>query len=398
MQLVVISHKETWRSPTSPSGYVTVGGFPFQMSAIAELFDHTRLVTALRAGPPPSGALPLAGKNLVVTPLPEPAGVEWKRKLAMLVWVPRHLPFLWRAVSDADAVHTPVGGDIGTVGIVIALLQRKALFVRHCGTWGRPVSTIDRWLMRLLEKIAGGRNVVLATGGGDRPPSTANPNIHWIFSTPLTRSDLAALPQAQPWQPGRPLRLITVGRLVDDKNIDALLQALPLIQKEQPAVHLDIVGEGERLLQLQQAAASLGLHSAVTFHGNVSHEQVLRLLAGAHLFVFPSRREGFPKAVLEALACGLPALTTPVSVLPYLLRGGAGQLLPDPGPQAIAQAVLALSSRPEGLRGMADNARQTALAYTLEAWRDAIGAELQAGWGRALSGLAESGVYQEPAG
>ncbi len=182
------------------------------------------------ATPPPSGLLPLAGHNLTVRTLPEPAGTDLRRKLALLTWLPRYLPVLWQAIRQAEAVHAPVPGDIGLIGILLALAQRKPLFVRHCGTWDEPVTAADRFLLWLLERIAGGRNVVLATGGSDRPPSAKNPHIEWIFSSSLTEAELLSLPTARAWEPPATLHLVTVGRLSQGKNIQAIIQSLPAIQ------------------------------------------------------------------------------------------------------------------------------------------------------------------------
>lgn len=382
MKLVVVSHKETWIDNTSLSGYATIGGFPYQMQAIADLFDQTTLMTTLYPPPPPAGAIPLLGHNVHVNPLPAPAEADLRRKIALLFWAPRHLPLIWRAVKKADAVHTPVAGDIGTLGLLIALLQRKPLFVRHCGTWGEPVTLADRFLLWLLERIAGGRNVVLATGGADHLPSRRNPNIQWIFSTTLSQAELDALPTAQPWQPGEALRLVSVGRLSPTKNAAAIIAALPEIQTRQPRLHLDILGEGPSRAELENQVNALGVADLVTFHGNVSHQQVLEKLSQSHLFVFPTQvKEGFPKAVLEALACGLPVIAARVSVIPQLLGRGGGLLLEDTGPQAVAQAVLELIADPLHMAEMGRLARQSAQGFTLEAWGEAIRTHLERAWG-----------------
>ena len=137
MRLVVLSYKTCWPSAESPTGYATHGGFPLQMAALSELFDRTTLVLPRSSAPGPDGLLPLAGRNLSVSPVPEPAGRDLRRKIALLGWLPRHLPALFRAVGRADAVHAVVPGDVGSLGIVLAILRRRRLFVRHCGTRGR---------------------------------------------------------------------------------------------------------------------------------------------------------------------------------------------------------------------------------------------------------------------
>src|SRR5205085_5822266 len=101
-----------------------------------------------------------------------------------------------------------------------------------------------------------------------------------------------------------------------------------------------VVGDGADLPKFSGLASALGLSSHVTFHGKVDHDGVVKLLQKADLFCYPTRAsEGFPKVVLEALACGLPVITTPVSVLPQLISDGCGLLIEEASPAALAKAV-----------------------------------------------------------
>jgi glycosyltransferase involved in cell wall biosynthesis len=387
MKLLVISYKEIYPDPASPSGFSSTGGFPFQMKTLSELFDQTWLLLPRRVTPPPANLHPLSGHSLSIQTLPEPAGTDLRRKLALLPWLPHYLPVLWRAIRTADVVHAPVPGDIGLLGILLALVQRKRLFVRHCGTWGKPVTFADRFILWLLERIAGGRNVVLATGGADHPPSTKNPHIQWIFSSTLTQAEILANPAALPWQPSAGLHLVTVGRLSPEKNIQAILQALPAIRFHFPGVTLDVLGDGAYRPVLETWVQDLGLSEHVVFHGNVSHQAVLETLARSHLFVFPSLREGFPKALLEAMACGLPVVASDVSVIPSLISD-CGKVLPFPDKDHLASTILELMKDPPALALLGENARRRATAYTLEAWQEQIAIHLRHAWGRELHGCA----------
>jgi glycosyltransferase involved in cell wall biosynthesis len=381
MKLVIMSHKECWADTCSPTGVSTVGGFPFQMRAIADLFDETVLLVSVRHSPLPTGAIPLAGRSMRVAPMPEPAGDDLKRKLALLLWLPANLPHIWRQVRRADAVHAPVPGDLSTIGVLLALAQRKPLFVRHCGTWGRPNTISDRFLLRLLERIAGGRNVVMATGGAPTPPSEKNSSISWIFSTTLSREEMATLPPHRSWKRGEPLKLVTMGRLTAGKNAEAVIRALPSVREVYPATTLDVLGDGPLQTDLKKLTAELGVRDAVTFHGNLDHNAVMRVLASSQLFVFPTLGEGFPKSVLEAMACGLPVVATPVSVIPRLIEGGSGVLLPNSGYAGIVEAVTTLLNDEERLANMSAKAREASHAYTLEEWQETIRARLEASWG-----------------
>jgi len=384
LRLLVISHKETWTEAASPSGYSTKGGFPFQMKALSELFDETQILSLCRSSEPPPGLVPLTGNRLQVKTLPEPKGHDLKRKLRLVLHLPRWLITTWREVAKADAVHTPLPGDLGTIGMIVALLQKKPLFVRHCGRWGIPSSRFDKWLQRFLERIAGSRNVVMATGGAEHPPSSRNPSISWIFSTSLTAAELEQTPAAQAWQAGEPLRLVTVGSLLPGKNFASLIDALPELRKLNPELSLEVIGTGRLLENLQQQTRELGLEGVVKFSGNLSHDDVMAHLSQSHVFVFPTLYEGFPKALLEAMACGLPIVASPVSVIPRLLEGGAGVLLGGQDAASTAAALNDLLFDPERMAAMGKLARERAQSYTLERWRDEIGQRLSEAWGRPL--------------
>jgi glycosyltransferase involved in cell wall biosynthesis len=155
---------------------------------------------------------------------------------------------------------------------------------------------------------------------------------------------------------------------------------LPLILEEFPNACLDVVGDGAALTEFQSLAQVLGLQDHVIFHGKVDHERVLFLLRQADLFCFPTESEGFPKVVLEALACGLPVVTTKVSVLPDLIAG-CGVLIEKNSVSAIANAVTACLSDASRYNAMSIKASEIAGQYSLEHWGETIGQMLRGAWG-----------------
>lgn len=379
MKLLIISHKLCWRR--DGERYVTTGGFPHQVAALSELFDHTDLVVPVSRATPPAGLSALTGKALTVrrcSPLPS-AG--WRRRLGLGWWLLRHGFSLWRLIGQADVVHTPVPSDVGGVALLLALARRRRLFVRHCGTWDARRTLADRGLSWLLRRVADQGALVMATGGGSSPPSPGRPEIEWIFSTTLREAELDGLDEPTPWRPGEPLRLISVGRLTREKNVQATIAAFAIIHQSHPRATLTVLGDGLYRPCLEEQVEELKLADAVAFRGNRSHGEVLAELQRSHLLLFPSRvAEGFPKALIEALACGVPAVATAVSVIPALLSE-AGVVLPATTPEAVAEAVLELLERPQELAVMASRARQRGRGYTLEAWRDLIGDRLaRRGW------------------
>ena len=313
MQLTVFSHKVCWVCPNSPSGYATDGGFPMQMEALSELFDSTVLVIPKGKAVPTGELLPLKGKNLSVICLSVPLGKGHLRKIGTLFWLVKYWEKLWGEVLRADFIHTPIPGDIGMIAMGLSLHLKKPLLVRYCGNWFSPRSYFERLGIKIMEKKAGGKNIMLATGLSPDPPSIKNSAIQWIFSSSLKDNTLRELNHGgKTLRTDGRFRLITVARQIKSKGTDRIIEALPGILKIFPKVNLEIVGEGEHLTEFKTLVEKLKVQEHVFFYGNLTHESVLKLLQKVDLFCFPTQSEGFPKVVLEALACGLPVVTTEV--------------------------------------------------------------------------------------
>ena len=281
-------------------------------------------------------------------------------------------------VFEADAVHAPIPGDVGTIGMLVAYALRKPLFVRHCGNWLAPRTTADRCWRWFMEHTAGGRNVMLATGGTDEPPSSRNSAVQWIFSTSMSARELASSGIARK-APGPPCRLVIVCRQEKEKGASVVIDSMPTVRQHFPGTTLDIVGDGS---VLRQQAAQLDLSDCVRFHGKVDHDGVMQILRTADLFCYPTTAsEGFPKVIVEALATGLPVITTRVSVLPELLRAGGGVLLDDATPAALADAICDVLASPDEYQAMSANAIRTAAGLSLERWAETIGTRLTTSWG-----------------
>ncbi len=390
MKLAVVSHKLCWNSPNAPEFYRTDGGFPLQIKAISELFDETRVVVPCESLPDDIGVSALIGRNLRVSPLSVPKGTDFRRKMNIPFWLLKNGRLIWREVRRADAVHAPIPGDVGTIGMLFALVLRKPLFVRHCGNWLAPRTAAEHFWKWTMESFAGGRNVMLATGGTNSPPSAKNPHVKWIFSTSLRRMQLAAGSPLELPQNGE-LKLLTACRQEEGKGTDIVIKSLPLILKNFPGATLEVLGSGSFMKDLEALVERLNLRNKVFFRGKVEQLKVIETMKKAHVFCFPTQAsEGFPKVVLEALACGLPVVTTKVSVLPQLIGENCGILLEEPTAENLAAAVEIVCSDAEKYALMSAAAVAKAQLYSLEDWRDSIGETLRQSWKvTSLSSLAE---------
>ncbi len=375
-KLMVFSHKEVWRSSASPSGWATDGGFAYHMLALSSIFGETEVLVPQRPART-AGENFIKGHNLSVTPLSIPAGHGAKRKITTLLWFLAHLPYLLKKIRSADVLHFPLPSDVGFVALHLALRLKKPIFIRHCGNWLDAKTSTEKYMRRLFDKHAGKALEVMATGGGSENPSAANPSISWIFSSSLSQADLAGMQNCAEKKPADGFIIARLGRQEKSKGTDAVLQAVALLQHL--PVKAIIMGDGAHLPALKALAAKLNIGHLVEFMGYTSHGHAMDVLCKAHFFAFPSHTEGFPKAVLEAMAAGCVPITSGVSVLPQLV-GDAGTIVPINDPQAIAQAIEGYMTDENQRIAVSRAAQAKAMRFTLEGWADTIRKKLEAAW------------------
>ena len=173
-----------------------------------------------------------------------------------------------------------------------------------------------------------------------------------------------------------PPTLIAVGRLHRDKGFDILLEAFSLLGDEHPEWSLTILGEGEERARLESLRDELRLAGRVSFPGRVKDPYTH--LRRATLFVLPSRAEGFPLALCEALACGLPAVCTDCAggVRDIIQEGVNGVLVPAGDAGALARALSRLMADDEERQRLARRAPEVVERFnpekTFEAWESRL--------------------------
>jgi glycosyltransferase involved in cell wall biosynthesis len=163
--------------------------------------------------------------------------------------------------------------------------------------------------------------------------------------------------------------VIALGRLHPQKGFDLLIGAFARLAADHPAWHLTIIGEGPERARLEAEVARFGLTGRVHLPGAAKAPAVLlRAAAAGSVFAFPSRFEGFPNVLIEAMACGLPVVAADCRYGPgEILEGGRGGLLV---PVEDAAALAAALDRVMGDRALRDDlagrARARAADYAPE--------------------------------
>lgn len=146
-----------------------------------------------------------------------------------------------------------------------------------------------------------------------------------------------------------PFKLLGVGRCIEKKGFDYLIEAVALLKKRGLDVQLTIAGDGPLLGKLQGLAAELGVAERVLFPGFVSHDRISALFAESDVFVMSSQvsksgdRDGIPNVIMEAMSHRLPVVGTDVSGIgEVVLDGETGVLAPQQDAEALAEGIAKL--------------------------------------------------------
>jgi glycosyltransferase involved in cell wall biosynthesis len=286
-----------------------------------------------------------------------------------------------------------------------ALSQADSILLRGANPTGMPIYYLNRDTGRPYGiEVIGDPHESLARGSVRHP---LRPYFRWLYTREQRRvcydAYVAAYVTAQSLQrrypagPGRwathysdvvippngfrdsaqavyngvgPFRLASIGTMsVMAKAFDVLIAAVAQAVNAGCDLELSIIGDGQHLPELRQLAQRLGVEQRVRFCGTLPPGgPIFAELDRAHLFVLVSRTEGLPRAMVEAMARGLPCVGTAVGGIPELLA--AEDLVPPDNVRALAERLIELARQPERLAAMSRRNVQTAADYSEERLRD----------------------------
>ncbi|AZP12221.1 glycosyltransferase family 4 protein [Undibacterium parvum] len=282
----------------------------------------------------------------------------------------RLLPYLrqlWSASGKADLLHIMANSGwswhlFAAPAIWIAHLRGTPVIVNYRG--GEAASFFQKdfsWVKPSLHKV---ESIIVPSGFLDAIfkeygfTTKIVPNI-----IDFSRFFASELPRNPLWTEAPRLLVARNLELIYD-NATAL-RAFKIIHERLPQARLTIAGSGPELANLLALSQQLHLSDAVTFAGRIDNHDMPQLYRDADMMLNPTTADNMPISILEALASGIPVVSTDVGGIPYLVQHEKTALLVAPGaPQAMAEAVLSLLNKPEKAQELRQAGVELVTQYT----------------------------------
>lgn len=350
--------------------------FPFWQRYL-DVFDEVRCVARVLDVPSLEGEWQRAdGPGVTVSAIPHYVGPAQYVMKAMAVRAAVRRSF---GIGDAAILRVP--GNLGTLAFS-KLHAMKYPFAAEVvgdpydvfspGAVKHPLRPYFRWRMttQLKQQCASACAVSYVTARALQqkyPPASYTIS---ASSIDLRDSAFSSAPRVFSGA-GRPTRLIFVGSLEHyHKAPDLLVQALAACVADGLDVNLTMIGDGKRRADLEALAGQLGCADRVVFAGQLPSTLVAAELDKADLFVLPSRHEGLPRAMIEAMARGLPCIGSDVAGIPELVPPEA--IVPAGNLDALTARIQAFVRDPAFMTRMSKRNLDESAAYrsaTLQARR-----------------------------
>jgi glycosyltransferase involved in cell wall biosynthesis len=299
------------------------GGMAMQTRQLAELLRGAQVQIELVASNPPYW----------------PAWVGGVRGLRALARLLPYLASLWRAAGRSDVLHVMANSGwswhlVAAPAIWIGRIRRVPVVINYRGgeaaTFLASSARAVRFSMRHVARL------VVPSGF-----------LREVFARHGMAADIVPnivdLQRFRPGVPSHPPQVMVARNLEQIYDLTTALRAMALAREQQPDLCMVLAGTGPEETSLRALADSLSITDSVEFAGRLDRETMAARLRESSLALNPSRVDNMPNSVLEAMASGVPVVSTAVGGVPFIVEHGRTALLVRPGdPQAMAEAMLRL--------------------------------------------------------
>ncbi len=330
--------------------------------------DVIQIIAPLTPEVPEAIELHYNHENIHLNQVPDFSLIGIKNTIKTVFKIPGIIFKVFKAMRAADHIHLRCPGNMGLLGCVMQVFfPKKKKTAKYAGNWDpaakQPLSyRFQKWI---LNNTFLTRNMqVMVYGHWPK----ASKNLLPFFTA--TYADSKKQRITKEFTP--PFKALFVGGLTPGKDPLYALQLVHRLQQKGVDICMDLYGEGVQRKKLEQYIEKHKLKKSITLKGNQAAEVIEQAYKAGHFLILPSKSEGWPKAVAEAMFWGCVPMATTVSCVPEMLGNGKRGRLLSKNPEEDEPHLLELLSDKETMKRMSLSAQQWSQQFTLEAFEEKI--------------------------
>jgi len=302
--------------------------------------------------------------------IPSVSLIGFRQKIRAILCFPLLFFTIFKVMRQADHIHLRCPGNIGLIGCMVQLcFPRKRKTAKYAGNWdpqsGQPWSyRLQQWI---LSNTFLTKNMQVLVYG--EWPNTSK-NIKSFFTASYSKKHIPE--QEIEKEINSPYRFLFVGSLVSGKQPEYAISLIKNLGKKDFDIRLDVFGDGILRKSLEKKVIDDNMEDIVYFHGNQKAEIVQDAYQRSHFLILPSKSEGWPKVVAEAMFWGCIPIVSAISCVPWMLNNENRGVLLTMELHQDSKKIRALLIDKSNQNQMALLALNWSRQYTLEAFEKAI--------------------------
>jgi len=294
---------------------------------------------------------------------------SFKNAFLSILKLPVLLFTIFKACKKADHIHLRCPGNIGLLGCFVQILfPKKIKTAKYAGNWNpiskQPLSyKLQKWI---LSNTFFTKNIKVLVYGNWKNQTK---NIIPFFTASFNNSEIEYVIERNYHTK---LNFVFVGSLVKGKRPFLTIQIIEALHNQGKSVSLELYGDGVLKSELQEYINNNNLDKVITLKGNQKKEAIKNALRQSHFLILPSKSEGWPKAIAEAMFFGCIPIATRISCIPFMLNHGKRGVIIEPNVENAVNNIDKYLKNNDDLKVMSKLASKWAQNYTLDVFETAI--------------------------
>lgn len=360
MKLLVITHAAHYKDGKSIAAY---GPYVREMNLWFSHCEDIMVVAPLAVKERSDIHMVYRRDDIGLKVIPSVYVGSFRESIKTIFKLPTILYVLFKEMKKADHIHLRCPGNIGLLGALVQILfPKKPKTVKYAGNWDpkskQPLSYRIQKRIVASTSLSKNMNVLVY---GEWPEQSKN--VVPFFTASYAENQKEAI--VKTFQD--PIHFMFVGSLVAGKRPDYAIDLVEKLAQAGIKVQLDVYGDGILRSSLENRKLPF-----VHFHGNQKAPLVQDAYKKAHFVLLPSKSEGWPKVVAEAMFYGAIPLVTPISCVPWMLAQDLRGILLHLDLNKDIQAITRVIAEKERYMRMSTAAQEWSQQYTLDSFDNAI--------------------------